>query len=100
MISRQWRGLARHEAAAEYQAHLQSETFPEIRKIAGFIDATILKRPLANGVEFLVMTRWEALDAVARFAGDDVEAAVVPRKVQGMLLEYDLRVRHYEVVEG
>jgi heme-degrading monooxygenase HmoA len=99
MISRQWRGIARCENAAAYQAHLKAETFPAIRKIEGFIDATILKRPVTIGIEFLIVTRWESMDAIARFAGDDVEAAVIPGNVQEMMLEYDVRVRHYEVVE-
>jgi len=34
-----------------------------------------------------------------RFAGDDAEAAVVPQTVQEMMLEYDARVQHYEVVD-
>jgi len=100
MISRQWRGLARREKAAVYQEHLQQETFPAIRRIEGFVDATILKRPVANAIEFLIVTRWETMDAIARFAGDDAEAAVVPKNVQEMMLEYDARVRHYEVVEA
>jgi hypothetical protein len=37
--------------------------------------------------------------AIQRFAGEDAEAAVVPQTVQEMMLEYDSRVRHYEVVE-
>jgi hypothetical protein len=52
MISRQWRGLARSEMAAAYQEHLQLETFPAIRKIDGFVDAGILKRPVTGGIEF------------------------------------------------
>jgi len=99
MISRQWRGLARLEKEAAYQEHLQADTFPAIRRIEGFVDATILKRSVANGVEFLIVTRWKTMDAIARFAGDDAEVAVVPKNVQEMMLEYDVRVRHYEVVE-
>lgn len=100
MISRQWRGLARTERAAEYEQHLRNETFPALKKVRGFVDASILKRPLVNGVEFLVISRWVSLDAIAQFAGADVEAAVVPAKVQLMMIEYDRRARHYEVVEG
>jgi hypothetical protein len=37
--------------------------------------------------------------AIEKFAGADVEAAVVPDNVRQMMLEYDQRVRHYEVVE-
>jgi hypothetical protein len=39
------------------------------------------------------------MDAIRRFAGDDAEVAVVPQNVQEMMLEYDARVRHYEVVD-
>ena len=98
MISRQWRGLARSDAAMAYQHHLQTETFPALRRIEGFVDATILKRPVATGIEFLIVTRWEAMEAIAKFAGADPELAVVPAEVRQMMLEYDAKVRHYEVV--
>jgi hypothetical protein len=49
-------------------------------------------------VEFLIVTRWTSLGAIEKFAGADVEAAVIPDTVQSMMLEYDRRVRHYEVV--
>jgi hypothetical protein len=39
------------------------------------------------------------MTAIEKFAGADVEAAVVPDNVRRMMLEYDRRVRHYEVVE-
>jgi heme-degrading monooxygenase HmoA len=99
VISRQWRGLARFESERDYQEHLRSDTFPAIRAIEGFVDVTILKRPVANGVEFLIVTRWQTMDAIAKFAGDDLEVAVVPRNVREMMLEYDATVRHYEIVE-
>ena len=38
------------------------------------------------------------MDAIAAFAGADLEAAVVPAKAAEMMLEYDRRVRHFEVV--
>jgi len=98
VISRQWRGLARAEHASSYESHLRGETFPSLRSIEGFVDATILKRTLPNGIEFLVITRWSSMAAIEKFAGADVEAAVVPDKVQAMMLEYDRRVRHYDVV--
>lgn len=99
MISRHWRGLAKPDAELDYQRHLQGETFPAIRKIDGFVDANILKRRLANGVEFLIVTRWRSMESIAKFAGVDPEAAVVPLKVREMMVEYDAMVRHYEVVE-
>lgn len=98
MISRQWRGLARREHAASYVAHLQTETFPAIRRLRGFVNASILRRDVPQGVEFLVVTQWNSLDDIRAFAGDDVENAVVPQKVHDMMVDYDRIVRHYEVV--
>jgi heme-degrading monooxygenase HmoA len=100
MISRLWRGLARSDQASAYEEHLQSETFPALRNIDGFVDAAILRRTVARGIEFLVITRWRSIGAIEKFAGADAEAAVVPDKAQRMMLEYDQRARHYEVVEG
>ncbi len=44
MISRHWRGLAKSTYSDEYVEHLRSETFPQLSKIAGFVNALILKR--------------------------------------------------------
>ena len=99
MISRHWRGLAKPEHADEYVQHLRSETFPQLARIPGFVSASILRRrDVQRGVEFLVVTTWESVEAIQQFAGRDPEIAVVPAKVDGMMLEYDRRVRHYEVL--
>jgi heme-degrading monooxygenase HmoA len=100
VISRQWRGLAHPNHADAYEEHLRSHTFPALREIAGFIDASILRRRIERGVEYLVVTRWASMAAILRFAGTDVEAAVVPAEVDSMMIEYDRRVRHFEVVDG
>jgi heme-degrading monooxygenase HmoA len=99
MISRQWRGLAHASQAENYVRHLRTETFPALRNIPGFVDASILSRPLAAGVEFLIVTRWESLDAISRFAGADPELAVLPAKARAMMIEYDPRASHFEVLE-
>jgi catechol 2,3-dioxygenase-like lactoylglutathione lyase family enzyme len=99
VISRQWRGLARANEAPNYLQHLRNETFPSLRRIPGFVDASILSRPLGTGVEFLVVTRWHSMDAITRFAGTDPDAAVVPDRVAAMMIDYDRRVTHFEVIE-
>jgi heme-degrading monooxygenase HmoA len=98
VISRQWRGLAQSSQAGNYVKHLRTETFPALRAIPGFVDASILSRPLGGGVEFLVVTRWESPEAIARFAGQDPEVAVVPAEVAAMMIDYDRRVSHFEVI--
>ena len=98
MISRQWRGLAKPAFAEAYVEHLQTETFPVIRKLEGFVSVSILRRSLPEGIEFLIVTCWSSVESIRAFAGAEVETAVVPHKVQDMMADYDRIVRHYEVV--
>jgi heme-degrading monooxygenase HmoA len=99
VISRHWRGLVRPDQARAYEKHLLEQTLPELREIPGFVDVALHRRPFEKGVEFLVVTRWESMDAISKFAGSDTEAAVVPPEVDAMMIEYDQRAKHFEVVE-
>jgi heme-degrading monooxygenase HmoA len=98
MISRHWTGIARRDCADRYVAHLEEETFPRLASLAGFMRATILRREVDSGTEFRVVTVWESEQSIRAFAGADLEAAVVPDKVQPMMVECDRRAVHYEVV--
>jgi hypothetical protein len=98
MISRQWTGIAQMEKASAYISHLQNETFPKLSSLKGFLKASILKRNVPEGIEFLVITEWESLEAVRQFAGTDPDVAVVPPVVQEIMIRYDKVVRHYEIV--
>ena len=97
MISRHWRGLCKREEADRYVEHLTRETFPQLAALPGFVRATILRRELAAGTEFQVVTVWQSLAAIEAFAGQSVEVAVVPASVQAMMLSHDHSVAHYEI---
>ena len=98
MISRHWTGICRRDRADAYIHHLRSETFPVLTTIAGFVRASILKRDVEGGIEFQIITVWESLEAIKSFAGEDTEVAVVPLVAQAMMVEFDARALHYEVV--
>jgi heme-degrading monooxygenase HmoA len=99
MISRHWTGIAKPEEADNYIAHLRRDTFPQLSLIKGFIAASILKRQVDRGVEFLIVTVWESMEAIEQFAGEGADDAVVPPVAQAMMVDYDKKVRHYEIVE-
>jgi heme-degrading monooxygenase HmoA len=99
MIERHWTGIAKPDEADRYIEHLSTETFPQLEELDGFIKATILSRPVAKGTEFLIVTVWASLDSIRHFSGERVETAVVPDKVQAMMVEFDREARHYEVVK-
>ncbi|HMH22244.1 MAG TPA: antibiotic biosynthesis monooxygenase [Puia sp.] len=98
MIERHWKGTAKKEEAENYIAHLETETLPRLKTIDGFIRASILRRPAGKDVEFLIITAWNSMDAIRQFAGAEPELAVVPASVQKMMISFDERVFHYEVV--
>ena len=97
MISRQWRGVAKDQEAANYIRDLEGETFPQLARLAGFRSATVLRRPVPSGIEFLIVTTWESIDAIRQFAGESVDQAVVPDRVRAMMVKYDTTVTHYEI---
>jgi heme-degrading monooxygenase HmoA len=100
MIARMWSGRARPEHADAYVIHLQQKTLPHLALIPGYRGAYILRRAQTGGVglvEFTVITLWESLDAIGRFAGADPEVAVVPLEAQALLASYDDRAVHWDV---
>ena len=50
-------------------------------------------------IEFLVLTKWQSMDAIRAFAGDDVGKAVVEAGAVAALVDFDDRVQHYETIE-
>ncbi len=98
MISRHWKGIARPTLADRYVSHLENDTFPKLFSLPGFLRATILRREVSEGTEFRIVTVWDSLQAIRAFAGADVEAAVVPDIARSMMVDYDRRAVHYEVV--
>jgi heme-degrading monooxygenase HmoA len=99
MISRHWKGIAKPGEADNYIKHLKTDTFPKLSEISGFISASILKRAVDQGTEYLIITVWESIESIEKFAGAKADVAAVPDVVQAMMIEFDRIVRHYEVVE-
>jgi heme-degrading monooxygenase HmoA len=63
------------------------------------VSASILRRPTATGIEFLIVTTWQSMEAIRQFAGAQAHIAVVPDIVQAMMVEYDREVVHYEIAD-
>lgn len=98
MIARIWRGSALPEKADEYVQHLEMSVLAELHQIEGFQGLQLMRRDTPEAVEFIVLTFWESMDAIRKFAGEDAEVAVVAPAAQPLFQEYDPRVRHFEIV--
>jgi antibiotic biosynthesis monooxygenase (ABM) superfamily enzyme len=101
MIARLWHGHTRPDDADAYERLLREEIFRGIasRAIPGCRGIELFRRPAGEEVEFVTLMRFDSLDAVRAFAGEDHEAAVVPPEAQALLVRYDRRSVHYEVRE-
>jgi len=99
MISRIWHGWTTHENADAYESLLNEEIFVGIknRRIKGFKDIQLHRRNVGDEVEFITIMRFDSIDAVREFAGDDYEACVVPPSARRVLKRYDHRSQHYEI---
>jgi heme-degrading monooxygenase HmoA len=99
MISRIWHGWTTPGNADRYEALLREEIFTGIqdRHIRGFEGIQLLRREVGGEVEFVTIMKFDTLDAVRAFAGDDYETAVVPEKARAVLAHYDQRSEHYEI---
>jgi heme-degrading monooxygenase HmoA len=100
VISRIWHGQTSRENAAAYEELLRAEILPGIasRRIRGLQGAHLLRRDVAEGVEFVTILWFESLDAVREFAGEDYEASVVPEKARRLLSRFDARAAHYDTL--
>jgi heme-degrading monooxygenase HmoA len=101
MISRIWHGYTAPEDADTYEQLLRDEIFTGIagRRIEGFREIQLFRRPMGAEVEFVTVMWFDSLDAVRAFAGSDYEVAVVPPAARAVLSRFDQRSQHYEVRE-
>ena len=100
MIVRIWHGWTAPGDADKYEALLKDEIFVGIqnRRIHGFRHIQLLRREVGGEVEFVTIMLFDSLEAVRRFAGEDYEAAVIPDKAKAVLLRFDERSQHYEII--
>ena len=98
MIARLWTAKVARAQAPAYADHLKNQVLPALRKVDGYAGAKLLERETTDGVEIVVITLWQSLDSIRKFAGSDLEQAVVSDEIAPLLLQYDRQVRHYEVV--
>src|SRR5262245_14426138 len=78
MITRIWHGRTTPENADTYEALLRTEVLIDIkdRNMPGFHGIQVLRRDQGHEVEFIKIMRFESIEAIRTFAGDDYEMAV------------------------
>jgi uncharacterized protein len=100
MILRLWKARSTVEKAGEYVQHATTKVFPALSAIEGHRGAYLLRRTLDGATEFVVLTLWQSMAAVRRFAGDAPEKAVVEPPARAILASLDDSVTHFEILHS
>jgi quinol monooxygenase YgiN len=96
MIIREWRCRATQSEAGKFPEYFRREVTPGLRATPGFMGAFLSQRQTGEYMEFVVLTRWISMDAIA---GAAPENAVIDMVAMASVVAYDDKVRHYEVLE-
>jgi uncharacterized protein len=99
-VVRMWKARCAAGDADRYVRHATTRVFPALRAIDGHRGAYLLRRAIDGAVEFVVLTLWQSMNAVRRFAGDEPERAVVEPEAKAILTAFDESVTHFEIVEA
>jgi heme-degrading monooxygenase HmoA len=100
MIARVWFGRTRPEALEAYTAYLKQTGVHDLAGTEGNRGVYLLRRAVDGAVEFGVVSLWDSIEDVRRFAGPDARRAVYYPDDDRYLLERTPDVAHFDVVAG
>jgi len=97
MIARIWHGLVPLEKAEEYLERMRSVALSDYERTPGNRGAYCLYRVDGNVAHFQMLTFWDDVDAIKRFAGEDYQRARYYDFDNDFLVEKEPCVVHFEV---
>ena len=98
MIARSWDGLTKAERADEYADYVAHTGVKELAATAGNRGVYLLRRREGDVARFRVLSLWDSMDGIRRFAGDEPERARYYPEDERFLQALDPYVSHFEVV--
>jgi hypothetical protein len=99
MIARMWHGTVPAAKAEAYRARMQKVALPDYKSTRGNQGAYCLYRLEGDVGHFEMLTFWDSIESIKRFAGDEYNLAKYYDFDGEFLLEFERYVRHYEVTE-
>jgi hypothetical protein len=97
MIARIWHGAVPVAKSDTYLDRMRNVALPDYKSTAGNRGAYVLHRVEGDVAHFDMLTFWEDINAVKRFAGDDYKIAKYYDFDRSFLIELEPYVRHYTV---
>jgi heme-degrading monooxygenase HmoA len=99
MIARSWHGSVPSAKANDYHQYLLATGLKDYAAVKGNRGVVLLKREEVDITHFQTLTFWNSIEAIKEFAGEDYEKARYYPEDKDYLLEFELLVTHFEVLE-
>jgi heme-degrading monooxygenase HmoA/uncharacterized damage-inducible protein DinB len=97
MIARSWDGLVESRHADEYSDYVRRTGVVDLQATEGNRGVWLLRRREGERVRMRVVSLWDSLDAIRRFAGSPPERARYYPEDAKFLLRLEPEVEHFEV---
>ena len=101
MILRMWRGVTPVEKAQAFFEYVKETGEPAYLGAKGNRGVWVIRRSTAEGMEFRLLSLWDSVEDLKRFAGPDYGRAVYtfPRDKE-FLVTLEERVEHFDVLSS
>jgi heme-degrading monooxygenase HmoA len=100
MIARIWHGAVPAAKGDAYLKRMREVALPDYKSILGNRGAYCLHRIEGDAAHFDMLTFWDDVDAIKRFAGEDYQVAKYYDFDRSFLIELEPYVRHYTMYDA
>jgi heme-degrading monooxygenase HmoA len=94
-----WHGAVPVAKSGEYLERMRTVALPDYKSTVGNRGAFCLHRVEGDLAHFNMLTFWDDIDAIKRFAGNDFETARYYDFDRSFLIELEPNVRHYTIYD-
>jgi len=95
-----WHGRVPVSKSDAYHAYLQRTGLADYAATPGNRGVFVMRRDEGDVTHYQLLTLWESIEAIRRFAGDDYTRARYYDEDDAYLLEREPLVTHYEVLQS
>lgn len=99
VITRIWHGKTKADHADEYLELVVKTGVRDYKKTPGNLSVQILRRIDGTVCHFWTVTRWDSVENIKKFAGEDYEKAHYYPEDKNYLLEFEPNVIHCETFD-
>lgn len=100
MIARTWHGIVPKSKSKSYYKYLQETGLKDYTNIEGNLGVQVLSNDEGNLTHFLLVSFWESMSAIEKFAGKEYTKARYYPKDADYLLKFEEHVHHYDVLSS